>query len=168
MIVIEKGDIFVMMPDEFDKPTVHIVHSPIPTLMEGWMNWDKARITSTLKCLLQIGHNQISTNEAIAFQLAPVLDILEKSMYAEGMSPEMKSALQRVKDMGCTCGDGNDDDCCCAASDRRCTSVCRNHPPMPEIFNSKLDWPCMEDCARDQPCGRQRSSKLNLKRKRKG
>jgi hypothetical protein len=154
LIVIEEGDILVMMPDEFDKPTVHVVHSPLPTLMEGWMSWERSKMLSTLRCLVQIGLNQNSTNEAIAFQLAPVLRELENYMRFDPCWPQIEAVLGELRNLGCQCELGSTH-CSCVAAERRCTSLCHSHPQLPQ----GRTWGCMEDGAQFARCGSKRRRK---------
>lgn len=158
LIVLEQDDVLLMPPGI---PVVHAVHSPRATLMSGGMLWDDLNVLQILQQLYTIGRYQLTTNEAIAYQLADVLNCLEKlvrtdpARYRGSAFPSNKTfladfdaSLRRVKSLGCCCSPCNAT-CSCSLAVRRCTSLCKNHPRLPpEMLPSRVDFAqfrCMQD-----------------------
>nr|POF14364.1 hypothetical protein CFP56_03388 [Quercus suber] len=141
LTIIEKGDVFIMMPDEFDRATVHSVHSPEASLMEGAMFFDNARVLPALKCLFEIGRHQNSTNEAIAYQLPHIMRELEYLIRAGKYMPTdhafqtaCTSALRQLEELGCKCSSlAEHPACVCSTEGRRCTAWCTEHPDLPTL-----------------------------------
>ena len=147
LTIIEKGDVFIMMPDENDHATVHGVHSPEASLMEGAMFFDKSRILATLACLYKIGRHQDSTNEAIAYQLLRIIKELGSLLRTEKDLPSDRdfhtafdSAVRKLERLGCTCAESAEHyTCICRKEGRHCTAWCFGHPELPTLSCMEVD-----------------------------
>ncbi|KXS97593.1 hypothetical protein AC578_5773 [Pseudocercospora eumusae] len=138
LILLEPDDVLLMPPGV---PVVHAVHSPQPAVMAGGMLWDDLSIIPVLDLLFRVAEHQNTTNEAIAYQLPDILKSLEAVVKAEtkrfcgsttqkAFLAEFRSAVARIRSLGCDCA-AIGGHCPCFAAFRRCTSLCSSHPKLP-------------------------------------
>ncbi|KXT00640.1 hypothetical protein AC578_4019 [Pseudocercospora eumusae] len=143
LVILEKDDVLLMPPGT---PVVHAVHSLRPSLMAGGMLWDDLTIISTLELLFNIGEHQNMTNEEIGYQLADVIDALERlvkagttrfrgSLSHQAFLSTFNDALRQLRSLGCRCAYTHSE-CSCARALRRCTSLCSRHPRLPPDTSS--------------------------------
>jgi hypothetical protein len=153
VVVLEKDDVLLMPPGT---RMLHTVFTLEPSLMEGGMLWDEQNIPSLLDELLWVSQNQICTNEAIAYQLPGIVDVLE-GWLQENLSqssaiesiPDYVACVQRgiksLRELGCKCANGCFvSRCQCTVQGRRCTAWCLKHPALPGSVNGR-DHDCMTE-----------------------
>jgi hypothetical protein len=141
VIILEKDDVLFMPPG---LRILHTVFTLGPSLMEGGMLWDEYNIPALLDELLWVAQNQTCTNEAIAYQLPSIIDILEIWIREHGdrlsivsQSPDyiqiVERGIRRLRDLGCRCVRGctKTPGCPCSIQRRRCTAWCSKHPTLP-------------------------------------
>lgn len=128
-----------------------------PSLMEGGMLWDECNIPALLDELLWVAQNQPCTNEAIAYQLPSIIDILEvwveehgERLSASGNNANycqtIKQGIQELRNLGCKCirGCTKNCDCPCRIQARRCSAWCSKHPTLPRYGKNQIRQ-CMYD-----------------------
>ncbi|KAM0713360.1 hypothetical protein Q7P35_000812 [Cladosporium inversicolor] len=110
VIILEKDDVLLMPPGV---RTLHTVFTLGSSLMEGGMLWDECNIPALLDKLLWVAQNQPCTNEAIAYQLLSIIDILKvwveehgERLSASGNNANycqiIKRGIQELRNLGCT------------------------------------------------------------------
>lgn len=144
-VLLGPGDVLVMGPG-----TVHAVLTmgdSGPCLMTGGSFWDGNDLLHLLETLCWIGVNQGATNEALAYQLAPVVSALEEVVLGnrghylpkESDGQRFGELVKTLQDLGCACKDCKAD-CSCLRDGRRCTAFCVSH-----AANMTNLPPCMEE-----------------------
>ncbi|KAM0710552.1 hypothetical protein Q7P35_002223 [Cladosporium inversicolor] len=154
VIILEKDDVLLMPPGV---RILHTVFTLGPSLMEGGMLWDECNIPALLDELLWVAQNQPCTNEAIAYQLPSIIDMLEVWVeeHGERLSAlggdtncveTIKLGIGKLRDLGCQCTSAcrKNPDCLCSIHERRCTAWCAKHPTLPEQAKSQAHQ-CMYD-----------------------
>jgi hypothetical protein len=154
VIILEKDDVLLMPPGV---RILHTVFTLGPSLMEGGMLWDECNIPALLDELLWVAQNQPCTNEAIAYQLPSIIDILEVWVVEHGERLSVsgnnanycqiiKRGIQELRNLGCKCVRGctKNCDCPCRIQARRCSAWCSKHPNLPGYGKNQIRQ-CMYD-----------------------
>ncbi|KAK5107187.1 hypothetical protein LTR62_001659 [Meristemomyces frigidus] len=122
---------------------IHAVLTTSPCLMQGGMIWDETCLPSILENLFWIGQHQKSTNEAMPYQIAEIIEELEifvdVGRYSDDEKRAIASGIKKLRSLGCSCPRGRcSAKCVCLSRERRCTPLCGQHVP-----KTGSEWKCM-------------------------
>jgi hypothetical protein len=143
LVLLERDDVIFMPPG---LRILHAVHSMTDCVMEGGMVWDERNVIQILQSIHWICKYQVTTNEALAYQLPSVIE--ELGILVREQTDRFRGALMRdeflrifeeamsnLKELGCDCLFGDcSNSCACRQEARRCTGWCSRHPSMPDLY----------------------------------
>jgi hypothetical protein len=139
-ILLRNGDVLLLPPG---LRFIHAVLKLTPCLMMGGMLWDEKNLLAIIHNLFWIGEHQLTTNEALPFQMRDIIARLEtfgKAGRVSDWNNDLAQGLSQLRALGCTCKHScsvTPTACTCKAN-RRLTPLCHQHTRELACFEEKF------------------------------